>query len=77
MKKLDTTGLECPEEVSRDNWEGGYTYSDAFTVKVDQGGVRVDRHGARNWNMNLRFNCLRCETKEEQSRRAASSTEGV
>jgi len=50
--------LQCPEVVTKANWEGTATYGDTFRVSLQGSKLEVRRtdknHG---WGMNLQFKC--------------------
>ena len=53
---------KCPTIVNKENWLGGYGYSDTFSVEQREAHIvvtRTDSYGG--WGMNLEFRCCRCK----------------
>ena len=50
----------CPIVVNKDNWLGGYGYSDVFSVQQRETDIVVTRTDSTSgWGMNLEFHCCR------------------
>ena len=48
----------CPIVVNKDNWLGGYGYSDTFSVRQRETDIVVTRTDSTSgWGMNLEFRC--------------------
>ena len=53
---------KCPTTVNKDNWLGGYGYSDTFSVEQRETHIVVTRRDSYGgWGMNLEFRCCRCK----------------
>ena len=51
---------KCPTIVNKDNWLGGYGYSDVFSVEQRETHIVVTRRDSYGgWGMNLEFRCCR------------------
>ena len=54
------TKYTCPIVVNKDNWLGGYGYSDVFSVQQRETDIVVTRTDSTSgWGMNLEFRCCR------------------
>ena len=48
----------CPIVVNKENWLGGYGYSDTFSVEQRKTDIVVTRTDSNSgWGMNLEFHC--------------------
>lgn len=58
--------LECPDEVNRSNWLGGYGSRDRFEIKVNGKDVTAKRIDAEvSWGMNLQFACQKTDAPKD------------
>ena len=57
-KSIELQVHQCPTTVNKNNWLGGYTYDDTFSVTVVNSVIIVKRTDKiEGWGMNLRFQC--------------------
>ena len=53
-----TSEYTCPTVVNKNNWLGGYGYSDVFSVEQRETDIVVTRTDSTSgWGMNLEFRC--------------------
>ena len=54
------SGYTCPIVVNKDNWLGGYGYSDVFSVEQRETDIVVTRTDSTDgWGMDLEFQCCK------------------
>eukprot|EP00457_Paulinella_chromatophora_P001469 gb/GEZN01001471.1/.p1 GENE.gb/GEZN01001471.1/~~gb/GEZN01001471.1/.p1 ORF type:complete len:888 (-),score=101.05 gb/GEZN01001471.1/:246-2909(-) len=57
---ITTDDVTCPTTVNRDNWLGGYSWPDVFSVVTSGKLVTVVRNDSSSgWGMPLSFNCCK------------------